>query len=322
MPPTPTPQGSPGVFSALVGANVGIAQSTQVVSGLGDVVDAVRDVETAVLTTVGSAIAAVNRGFGTILSLLNTASSSSSNQPIPIPGTSGQQPGNPIGVVNLSARMVNVVSGGTARGISSTSSSSSGRDRETSWQDIVKFGVRLAAVAGISVSLVGAFKALTVGALGLTDQFKEMSPQMARVAAERDIRELMRGMHVGNLLALGQRRLVDAQQDFKDALAPLQIKLAEILQVLNTEVLRYAADFTKNFGIGLDAVQHYLERILADPGILLDADKLGKAMGEAQKQAMEDFRRKMVPVVAAIPWTDLIIRMADFNDGLQRRAVP
>lgn len=304
----------------LVGANVG-ATSTQSIPGIADMIDAVRDVEAVVIRGTGSIVSGIARSLQSLTASINSLRTGSATPATPgLPGAATNLPG----AITITAGIVNVsgaVRGGGTGGRGGTRSGrSGGGGGSLDWRQIKNFTVSLAAAAGISLTLKGAFQLLTTHVAGVTDKFREMSPQMARVAAERDVRELMRGMHVGNLLAPGQRQFVNAQQDFKDAIAPLEIKLTEILQVINTQILQYAADIAKNSSIGIDVIQHFIENVLANPGILMDIDALGKAFEDAQKRALDDFRRKMVPVVAAVPWREMIIAMADFDDGLRRMA--
>lgn len=100
-----------------------------------------------------------------------------------------------------------------------------------------------AAVVGLGVAAVGAVKAIQgMGekAIEAKRGLAELSPGMAAAFATKDVAEEMRGMRQGENQAGSLQELVDAQQDLKDALEPIQNMMAQITNRFLTKLTELA----------------------------------------------------------------------------------
>lgn len=154
-----------------------------------------------------------------------------------------------------------------------------------------------AALAAIVTGLALAFKALMGYSEGLVDAFKAASPHMAALAAKRDIRNLLRDMRTGNLLADEQERFLDAQGDLKDALAPLLVSINNTILAMSTGLATYA----RNEARGVSIIGEFFDAFRFHAG----------AWQEAVERAARKEALAKNPNMAGVPWQQFLNKAAN-----------
>jgi hypothetical protein len=125
----------------------------------------------------------------------------------------------------------------------------------------------VAALAGAGALAVG-FAMLTPavarfgeGLLNANRHLAEFSPSMAMVFAQKDIRDMMRGMQVGESTAGTASRLQTALGDFQDSLAPMVTMVRNIANLAGTFLLRAFEPLANLLGGIGTAVNKILEKM-------------------------------------------------------------
>ena len=160
---------------------------------------------------------------------------------------------------------------------------------------------KLAGPAGLVVGIADQFGKFKKALEGATDQqvasmrqLAEVSASMAQVMAERDVRELMRDMRVGDKTASTARDLTESEQDRKDSTEDV----GALFDNIKNEILSLGNDLLATVLRPLNAIAKGVGDLL---GFAKDkqetltlsefADKMADLLPDAVKRAAEDARR-------------------------------
>lgn len=118
----------------------------------------------------------------------------------------------------------------------------------------------IAALAAGTVAAVSAMKNFTSGLIESNRALAQFSPSQAVIAAQADVRTMIRGMKMGEATAGSSAQLSDAWQDLLDTLAPIQTVLMNLLNDVGTVIL--------------EQFKSALEFLASIRDVLLEANKL------------------------------------------------
>jgi hypothetical protein len=159
-------------------------------------------------------------------------------------------------------------------------------------------GAAAGAVAGLALAAVAAYKGITSmaeSALHASFAFAELSPSMAAIQGQAEIRETFRGMAAGEARAGSAAQLSNAWQDQQDILQPIRDDIANAWNWIATNLTKFLTEIITM----IKPIWDTLKAILARLGIIAentDPERQDRdiGLGEFLKEVKEDYDRNQV----------------------------